>query len=97
MAAQATGLFTGISVAIQAIFRAITKTATAVEKVASAGDHLGGYLEATAASFVDQATAEREEKLAVLKHNLAEQRKKLSLQAAASGAETVAVTEVTAS
>ena len=64
------GLFTGFSLMLQAAFRALTKTATAAEKLASAGDHLAGYLDDTAATFADQAKAERLEKMAIFEHNL---------------------------
>lgn len=70
MALAQPGLFTGFSLMLQAVFRALTKTATAAEKLASAGDHLAGYLDDTAATFADQARVEREQKMAVFQHNL---------------------------
>lgn len=80
------GLFTGFSLMLQAAFRALTKTATAAEKLASAGDHLAGYLDDTAATFADQARVEREEKMAIFEHNL-----KLRKQQLANTTETVAL------
>lgn len=63
-------MFTGFSQMLQAIFRALTKAATATEKLASAGDHIAGYLDDTAATFADQAKVEREQKNAIFQHNL---------------------------
>lgn len=78
MALAQQGLFTGASLMIQACFRALTKTATAVEKVASAGDHLAGYLDDTAATFADQAKSEREQKMAIFQHNLKIQKEEIA-------------------
>lgn len=77
MAIAQAGLFTGVSIALQAVFRAITKGATAVEKVASAGDHLAGYLDDTAATFAEQAKAERTQKSMIFEHNLRIQQKEI--------------------
>lgn len=62
-------MFTGFSLMLQAFFRALTKLASALERTASAGDHLAGWMDDTAATFADQARIEREKKLAVLNHN----------------------------
>lgn len=75
---QTTGLFTGFSLMVQAIFRAATKAATATEKLASAGDHIAGYLDDTAATFADQAKSEREQKNAIFQHNLAMKKKEIA-------------------
>lgn len=62
-------MFTAFSMMLQQIFSMFTKLASAGEKAASALDHLGGWTEDTAASFADQAKADREQKLAILSHN----------------------------
>lgn len=62
-------MFTAFSLMLQQLFAACTKLASAMEKGASALDHLGGWTNDTAASFADQAREEREQKLAILKHN----------------------------
>ncbi len=71
-------MFTGFSLMLQAFFRALTQLATGLEKFASAFDSVGGWTKATAEAFADQAEVEREQKLAVLKHNRDEQAKTLA-------------------
>ena len=71
-------MFTGFSLMLQAIFRALTKAATATEKLASAGDHIAGYLDDTAATFADQAKVERMQKMAIFEHNLKIKQKEIS-------------------
>jgi hypothetical protein len=62
-------MFTGFSIMLQAFFRALTNVATMFEKFASAGNHIASWTDETSASFADQARVERQQKLAVLKHN----------------------------
>lgn len=66
-------MFTSFSIMLQQFFGAATKLASALEKGASALDHLGGWTNDTAAAFADQAKFEREKKLAILAHNRAQQ------------------------
>lgn len=87
-----TGIFTGFSVMIQAIFRAATKAATATEKLASAGDHIAGYLDDTAATFADQAKSEREQKNAIFQHNLRIKKQEIAAATTALPIEAPAVT-----
>lgn len=67
-------MFTAFSLMLQQLFAACTKLASAMEKGASALDHLGGWTNDTAASFADQARVEREQKLQVLNHNRDQQK-----------------------
>lgn len=62
-------MFTSFSQMLQQIFGMFTKLASAGEKAASGLDHLGGWVDDTAASFADQAKADRQMKLAILNHN----------------------------
>jgi hypothetical protein len=71
-------MFSGFSLMLQAIFRALTKLAQGTEKFAGAFDELGGVAEQTAKSFADQAAMEREAKLAIMRHNATEQAKALA-------------------
>lgn len=71
-------MFSGFSLMLQAVFRALTKMATGMEKFAGGFDALGGVAEQTALSFAEQAAAEREQKLAVFRHNVAAQAKQLA-------------------
>jgi hypothetical protein len=67
-------MFTSFSLMLQQIFSMFTKLASAGEKAASALDHLGGWTDDTAAAFADQARVEREQKLAILNHNMAQRK-----------------------
>lgn len=71
-------MFTGFSIMLQAFFRALTNMATMIEKFASAGNRIAEWTDDTAASFADQARVEREQKLAVHKHNIAQQKIRLA-------------------
>lgn len=71
-------MFSGFSLMLQAVFRALTKLATGMEKFAGGFDALGGVAEQTALGFAEQAASEREQKMAVFKHNLEEQKKQLA-------------------
>ena len=71
-------MFTGFSIMLQAIFRAFTNVATMLEKFASAGNRVAEWTDDTAAAFADTARIEREQKLAVHKHNLAQQKIRLA-------------------
>ena len=66
-------MFTSFSQMLQQIFGMFTKLASAGEKAASGLDHLGGWIDDTAAAFADQAKFEREKKLAILAHNRTQQ------------------------
>ena len=52
-------MFKEIGLAIQALFRAMTKLFGAAEKGASAVDHLASWADETAGSFADEARQDR--------------------------------------
>lgn len=80
-------MFSGFSLMLQSIFRALTKGAQATEKLMSAADRLADVADQTAAGFAEQAAFEREEKLAILRHNMAAR----TAQLASAGNTTVAL------